>query len=206
MGYGKAHMQHWLPEPEQGTAICLGFDGSDVSDWTCIRAETIDGLQFTPRWGGAGTLWNPAAHGGKVPRAEVDAAIDDLFSRFKVARLYCDPPLWRTEIESWASRHGEDCVVEWPTYRPMQMHAALERFVTDLTAGRITQDGCPDAARHIANAKVSHRKDGRYVLTKPDRDRKIDAAMASVLAHEAAADARATGWTSNPEPSIFFLS
>ena len=66
-------------------------------------------------------------------------------------------------------------------------------------------DGCPDVARHLTNAKVSHRKDGRYVLTKPDRDRKIDAAVTTVLAHEAAADARATGWSTEPTETYFRL-
>jgi phage terminase large subunit-like protein len=74
------------------------------------------------------------------------------------------------------------------------MHAALERFLTDLTGGNVKHDGDPDTARHMGNARVSARKDGRYMLTKPDRDRKIDAAVTAVLAHEAAADERAAGW------------
>lgn len=184
----------WLSEPERGTPICLGFDGSDVSDWTCIRAETVDGFQFTPRWGEGGSLWNPAEHAGRVPRAEVSDCVDELFERFTVERMYCDPPGWRTEIETWARKHGDDHVIEWPTYRPLPMHDALERFVQDLTNGRMGHDGCPDTTRHIENARVSPRKDGRYMLAKPDRDRKIDAAVTSVLAHEAASDARATGW------------
>ena len=196
----------WLPEPPPGTAVCLGFDGSDVQDWTCIRAETRDGFQFTPRFGRGGTLWNPLEHPGqRIPRAEVNAAVHDLFARFDVRRLYCDPPLWRSEIEAWALEWPDDRIIEWPTYRPMPMYDALERFVADLSAGRIRHDGCPDTARHIANARMSSRKDGRYVLTKPDADRKIDAAMASVLAHEAAADARADGWSDLVGPTYFRL-
>ena len=195
----------WLPEPPPGSSVCLGFDGSDVSDWTCIRGETRDGFLFTPRFAGRPTLWNPAEHSGRVPRAEVDAAVDELFDRFEVRRFYCDPPGWRSEIESWALRHGEERVVEWPTYRPLPMHAALERFLTDLTGPRVRHDGCPDTARHMANARVSARKDGRYMLTKPDRDRKIDAAVTSVLAHEAAADERAAGWPELTGPTYFRL-
>ena len=42
---------------------------------------------------------------------------------------------------------------------------------------------------------MAHRRDSRYVLSKPhDLSRKIDAAMASVLAHAAACDAEAAGW------------
>lgn len=197
----------WLPEPPPGTPICLAFDGSDVSDWTCIRAETLDGYQFTPRWGDGGTMWNPEDHpGGRIPRAEVTAAVADLFERFEVSRMYCDPPLWRTEIEEWASEHGDERVIEWPTYRPLPMFDAIERFVADLTAGRIRHDGCPDTARHIANARVAKRKDGRYMLSKPDLNRKIDAAVTSVLAHEAASQARADGWSTEPDgPGVLYL-
>ena len=196
---------HWLPEPPEGTAICVGMDGSDVSDWTCLTAETMDGYSFTPRFRGGPTLWNPSEYGGRVPRLEVSAAVADLFDRFTVARMYCDPPGWRTEIDEWASEHGEEHVLEWATYRPRQMFEALERFLTDMTQGRVSFDGNPDVARHLSNAKVAHRKDGRYVLTKPDRDRKIDAAMTTVLAHEAAADARAAGWSSEPTETYFRL-
>lgn len=197
-------MPAWLPEPPAGSPVCLGMDGSDVSDWTCIRGETREGFLFTPRFGTRGTLWNPAEHGGRIPRAEVAAAVADLFTRFDVQRFYCDPPGWRTEIEEWAGKFGEERVIEWPTYRPLPMHAALERFLSDLQTGRIQHDGCPDTERHITNAKVSHRKDGRYMLTKPDRDRKIDAAVTSVLAHEAASDARADGWQESG-PTYFRL-
>lgn len=196
---------HWLPEPPDGARVCLSFDGSDVQDWTCITAETFDGFAFTPRFGGAPTLWNPAEHGGRVPRAEVAAAVAELFARFEVERMYCDPPLWHTEIDEWASEHGAEKVIEWATYRPKQMHEALERFRTDLVEGRLSFDGCPETTRHLENAKVSRRKDARYVLTKPDRDRKIDAAVATVLAHEAASDARAAGWEKSGGPTIFFL-
>mgnify|MGYP002651872927 CR=1 FL=1 len=107
---------HWLPEPPDGTAICLGFDGSDVSDWTCLTAETVDGLAFTPRFHGKPTLWNPAEHGGRVPRAEVAAAVADLFGRFDVAALenafgVVTAPVWCTKIASklvrtFTDRHG----------------------------------------------------------------------------------------------------
>ncbi|WDF32239.1 hypothetical protein PTW37_10165 [Arthrobacter agilis] len=30
--------------------ICIGFDGSDKDDFTGIRAETIEGWQFTPTY------------------------------------------------------------------------------------------------------------------------------------------------------------
>lgn len=187
----------WLPEPEPGTPVCLGFDGSEVDDWTALRAETIDGMQFTPRYGPdrLPTIWNPAEHfDHRTPRPEVHAAVDEVFARYRVERAYLDPPLWPTEIDEWELRHGSERVIRWATYRPHQMHAALERFVTDLVNDRIRHDGCPITAAHVANARKAARGRDMYLLEKPNRHQKIDAAMASVLAHEAAADARAAGW------------
>ena len=186
----------WRPNPPDGTPICLGFDGSDSDDWTAIRAETLDGYRFTPRYGEqeAPTIWNPAEWNGRIPRSEVHAAVDELFTRWVVARMYCDPPDWRTEIGAWALEHGDEHVIEWATYRTVQMHAALERYRTDLTTGCTTHDGCPITTLHAGNARQLARPGQRYVIGKPSQHQKIDALMADVLAHEAAADAREDGW------------
>lgn len=196
----------WLPEPPEGTPVCLGFDGSDVDDWSALKGETIDGLIFTPRYSvdRKPTIWNPKAlPDGRVPRDEVDDAVREAFERYEVQRFYADPPRWETDVDRWATEHGEGRVVEWPTYRPKQMHEALERFVTDLSSSRITHDGCPLTAQNMASARKVTRAQ-RYILGKPSNHQKIDVAMASVLAHEAAADARAEGW-GDSGPTIFFL-
>lgn len=186
----------WLPNPPDGTPICLGFDGSDVDDWTAIRAETLDGFQFTPRvLGGRPSIWNPAQHNDhRIPRDQVSAAIDELMVRFKVARMYCDPPYWTTEVEAWALKHGAERVIAWETYRTTAMHRALERFVIDLSTQAITHDGCPDTTNHVASAVKKYRGRDQYGLAKASRLQKIDSAVTSVLAHEAACDARAAGW------------
>ena len=176
--------------------VCLGFDGSLNNDWTAIRAETLDGFQFTPTYGPdrRPTIWNPAEWGGEIPRSEVHAAVGELFTTLDVERSYWDPEDWRSDIDAWALEYGEKRVIQWPTNRVVAMHAALERMVTDLVNGELTHDGCPITAVHVANARKLARPGQRYVLGKPNESQKIDAAMASVLAHEAAADARAAGW------------
>lgn len=193
---------NWLPEPPDGTSICLGFDGSESSDWTGIKAETFDGMLFTPRYGPSNlpTYWDPARTGDQIPRSEVRAAVDELFERFDVARMYCDPPDWRSEIGEWATVYGADTVFEWPTYRPKQMHEELERFRTDLATGRLTHDGCPVTGTHVQNAIMRAQTNQRYVLGKPQgaHHQKIDLAMCSVLAHTAASDARIDGWGAAP--------
>lgn len=178
-----------------GTRICLGFDGSDTDDWTGIRAETLDGYQFTPTYhDGRPTIWDPAAHGGRVPRLEVAAAVEELFERYDVVRGYFDPPFWQSEIDGWDAR-WPGRVFRWETYRTTQVHHALERLKTDLTSDgdALTHDACEHTAVHVRNAVESPRQGGRYVLTKPSDHQKIDLAMCSVLAHEAVGDAIASG-------------
>ena len=195
----------WLPEPPPGTPVCLAFDGSETSDFTVIKAETQAGLIFTPRWGSGGTIWDPQEHGGRIPKGDVTEAVADLFGRFKVARFYCDPTYWGTEIEEWAATHGDEVVIKWATYRPVPMHSATERFMADLNSGRVKHDGCPITARHMANARMAARRDGRYMLAKPDVARKIDATVATVLVHEAAADQRAAGWLDTVDSRMIVL-
>lgn len=182
-------------EVQPGTAIVGGFDGSDTDDWTVFRCETQDGYQFTPRFAdGKPMIWDPAQHGGYIPRGEVNAARAYLFARYNVIRLYCDPPYFQSEIDEWAAEHGDTIVVRWATYRTRQMAEALERFRTDALAGRISHDGCLVTSQHVGNTHADRRPQG--VLVRKDRPvspRKIDAVPSSTLAHEAALDATAAG-------------
>src|SRR5690606_26330659 len=177
--------------------IVLGFDGSDSDDWTGIRAETMDGFQFTPTYGPSNlpTIWNPADWGGQVPRLEVDAAVSQLFATYDVKLMYCDPPYWETEVDNWAERYGERRVIRWHTRRIVQMHAAAERLKTDIIKrdSGFTHDGCETTARHMFNARMAARPSERYVLAKPEHRRKIDMAVVSVLTHVACCDAIAAG-------------
>ena len=177
--------------------ICAGFDGSDKDDFTCIRAETVGGWQFTPTYGPdkRPMIWDPAEYGGRIPRLEVHAAMEELFDTHTVERLYYDPPLWKTEGELWQQLYGENIVIPWETYRIKPMHAALERFVMDLQTKALTHDDCKITANHIANARMFARSGQSYIILKPSQTQKIDAAVTSVIAHEAACDARADGWS-----------
>lgn len=174
------------------TPVVAGFDGSDVDDWTCIRLETADGYQWTPTYGpdSRPTIWNPAEWQGQVPRLEVAAAWDEIFRQYRVVRVYADPPGWESEIDQWASQYGEKVVLRWETYRPVQMHAAAERLLTDVqkVESAFTHDGCPFTATHVRNARKLARPSQRYVLGKPTQQQKIDSCVTSIICHEAAGD------------------
>lgn len=189
------------------TRLVLGFDGSDVDDWTAIRAETLDGYQFTPTHGpeDAPTIWNPADYDGQVPRLEVKAAMDQLMRRYDVVRLYADPPYWDTEVDEWAELYGEKRVIRWYTRRVVQMHAAAERLITDVTKkdSNFTHDGCPTTADHVGNARAAARPAERYVLVKASPSQKIDACVTSIITHEAAGDVIAAGEATKKESYVY---
>lgn len=197
----------WIQPPPPETRICLGFDGSETNDWTALRAETADGFQFTPRYGPdkRPTIWNPEEWNGHVPRAEVLVAVEEVFQTYQVQRMYADPQDWRSEIGDWALAFGDEHVVEWPTNSIRRMFAALRTFEVDLAAGRISHDGCPLTLFAMANAKKAAKPGQQYILTKPADHQKIDPAMASVLEHEAARDARAAGWNQTVEHAVLVL-
>lgn len=184
-----------------------GFDGSDNDDFTGIRLELLpDAYQFTPTYGpdNRKTQWNPADHGGIIPRGEVMVAWREIAQRFELIRVYLDPYRWQSEIDTLAAEFGDDVFIPWNTARPNPMYAALDRFKTDLgnADSGFTHDGDAEVRTHMRNARIRpttvDKTTGvkRYIIGKPfgEDHRKIDYAMSSVLAHEAAMDVLASGW------------
>jgi hypothetical protein len=187
--------------------ITLGFDGSQYDDWTALRARWLrpDGslFGFTPRFrDGKPMFWDPSDHGGVVPIGEVNAAVEELFDRFKPLRMYCDPPYWQSEIDNWATR-WPNRVVRWETSRTKQMSAALERLRSDTANATWSHDGCAFTLDHIRNARSLRRPAGMVLVGKPAPERKIDLGVTDTLAHEAAADAMAAGLTRTADRTAY---
>lgn len=200
----------WLPSPPPTTSIAAGFDGSEFDDWTVIKAETREGLIFTPRYGAdrRPTIWNPKDWGGRIPRGEIHAAWSEINDTYDLRRAYCDPGFhdetsYETEIEEWAVEFGEDKFISFPTTSAQRMYPAIRRLESDLAS--LTHDGCPITTAHMRNARKIMARSGRtYTLGKPAHHQKIDAAVTTVLAHEAAADLRADGWAEPVDTRMFF--
>jgi phage terminase large subunit-like protein len=168
-----------------GDRVTLGFDGSRVLDATALVACRLeDGLIQPVR------IWDAPAEGGEIPGGEVEAAVDGAFGRWRVVRMYPDPPLWQSEIDVWARRYG-GAVMRYYTGRSRMM-GALERFRTDVLAGGLRHTGDPTLTAHVLNAQI-HVARGGYFLQKsrPASPDKIDGAVAAVLAYEARADEQA---------------
>jgi phage terminase large subunit-like protein len=177
-----------------GSSIALGFDGSVSHDATAIVACDLDGKLYPIG------LWERPhdATDWRVPRLEVAAAIARAFDTYDVVRMLADPYHWRTEIEQWELDHGEDIVLEYPTNSAARMTPALDRFRVAVSEGTVTNNGDKDLARHIANARLRATRGG-HVLDEAGPRRYFDAAIAAVLAFEAAMTAPPK---SNLEPVV----
>jgi phage terminase large subunit-like protein len=173
---------------EPGDAITLGFDGARTGDATALVACRVSDGLLAPL-----AVWEqppPDSHGRlpewEVPGPAVDAAVADAMETYRVRRAYFDPPLWQSEIDDWAREYGE-VVMRYPTNRRKFMDA-VERFRTDVGAGRVPHTGDHVLTRHVLNARTSEARGG-YWLVKAQTTDKIDAAVAAVLAYEARCDA-----------------
>lgn len=194
--------------PADRAMITLGFDGARWRDSTALVAtEIITGFQWL-----CGLWEKPELKTGEweVPAENVKAVVDEVFERWNVWRMYCDPPYWETTVAEWAGKYGDQRVIEWWTNRPKAMAYAIRSFNNAINAGDLLHDGNHHLTRHIGNAVryILRLRDEEGVpmwwLTKerPDSPHKIDAAMAAVLSWEARGDAIAEG-VGKPKPSVY---
>lgn len=194
--------QQWMPagtwddrradlNVEDGQQIVAAFDGSYNHDSTALIGCTLDGHVFEVG------VWErpPGAVEWSVDRADVDAAVDGMFRRFDVVELACDPARWSLYIDLWIERYGDDRVLEYPQER-RRMVPATAKFYDAVTQGLMTHDGSVVLGRHVVNATVKQIPGGRYMLQKDHPDRKIDAAVAAVMAYD-----RAT-WRRDVAPEV----
>jgi phage terminase large subunit-like protein len=167
--------------PKAGSIVWLGFDGSKSRDSTALVGCTAAGHVFVIK------VWERDQRNPDwtVPRAEVDDAVRDAFKRWDVKLMQCDPPRWEREIDDWADLYGKTRVLAFDTFVYERMAKAVGRFHDAVMDGTLTHDGDPVLARHVANARSYETRWG-LVIKKEHKDspRRIDAAVAAVLAHD----------------------
>ncbi len=103
-----------------------------------------------------------------------------------VVEFACDPFGWHSEIERWRDEYGA-LVVDYPTSARQRMGPAVDRFRTAVLEGDLTHDGDEALARHVGHA-ISKVTPYGHVIGKdhPDSPRKIDGAVAAVIAFDRA--------------------
>lgn len=183
-----------------GDMIALGFDGSVNEDATALVACRLDDgylelLACDEKPPDARNTW-------QVDQEAIDAAVKAAFDRFNVVAFFADPAHWQDYVDAWTAEFADKLEVrasqvhpiEWWTNRPSAMVAALERFREAVAAKRLTHDGSTTFRRHVLNARRRMTRSGITIAKEyPGSPKKIDIAMAAVLAYEARAAAVAAG-------------
>lgn len=170
--------------------IYLIFDGSWTNDSTGIGGATIEPSPhlFTVE------LWEPHLTGEHIETQLVDDALERMHATRNVKGIIADPAQWREHINRWRERGWN--VIEFPNVLPRtvpairEFYAAVTESAEAVRAGhpekrRITHDGDPRMARHIANATT--KEDSRGVrIVKQARGQKIDLAVCAFMGYDAA--------------------
>lgn len=189
-----------------GEAVTLGFDGSrkrgrGVTDATALVACTLSDGHVFPL-----DIWEQPAHvrDWEVPVADVLAAVDQAFDRYRVVGFYADPAKWESHVAGWEAKYGPKLALKSTAPHPIEWWMtggrsvftvrALEKFRSAIIDGEMTHDGSSGLTRHMLAARmVSSRSGVQIGKEHPTSERKIDAAVAATLAWQARLDALAKG-------------
>jgi phage terminase large subunit-like protein len=170
--------------PPPATPVVLGFDGSRSKDSTGIVVATVEPkphvfvLECWERPRDAGDDW-------EVPTSAVRARLLQAVEYFDVKEIAADVALWRETLADLELRGLP--IVGFPQ-TSKRMVPACESFLEGATRGLFTHDGDPRLTRHISNAHKMLTPEGvRIAKAHKKSERKIDLAVAAVMARERAA-------------------
>lgn len=209
----------WLSQPEwaacsdplkvvsEDEPITLGFDGSrhrsrGVTDATALVACRISDGHVWPI-----QVWEQPedARDWWVPVAEVEQVVRETFAEYNVVGFYADPAAdWRSFVAGWEATYGTRLQVKVSRDHPIEFWMgggnavksvrATEQLHSAITHGNMSHDGSSILARHVLNARRRTSRSGVQLgKDLPDSPRKIDAAIAAILAWQARLDAVASG-------------
>ena len=195
----------WLPDgaweqcegevvPTPDDEIVLGFDGSFSGDASAVVGAIIPKSEDDPVKVFMVKTWEKdlAIHDAdwRVDIADVEQTIMDFCQKHpKVREIACDPFRWQRSME--ILEQAGLPIVEWPSTSPRRMVPACAKFYDAVVEKRIIHDGDPVLTRHLDNAVTKIDNLGpRIVKDKKSSPRKIDAAVAAILAVDRATVAR----------------
>lgn len=168
----------------------IGFDGSFSGDSTVLVGATIEAepqVFMIKAW-----EKDPNIHDDtwRVDILEVENTIRDFVrDNPRVKEIVCDPYRWQRSMEILADEGYP--IVEYPSTNARRMVPACAKFFDAVVEKRLKHDGNPLLARHLSNAVVKVDNLGpRIVKENRNSSRRIDAAVAAVIAVDRALSSR----------------
>jgi phage terminase large subunit-like protein len=164
--------------------IVLGFDGSYNGDASVIVGAVVPRVEGDPVKVFMVKAWEKdLEHDGpewRVDIGEVEQTVLDFCQKHNVKEIACDPFRWQRSMEVLEG-YGLP-VVAFPQ-SPQRMIKACAGFFDAVAEKRLVHDGDPLLARHIGNTAVKLTPAGPHIKKEnPNSPRKIDAAVAAILA------------------------
>jgi phage terminase large subunit-like protein len=188
-------------DPEQ--PVIVGFDGSFSGDCTALTYCTIPKDDELPHIGLI-RVWEKQPEDTddwRVSTSEVEDEIIQFCQKYNVKEIACDPFRWQRSMEAMQDLGLP--VVEYNSSSPSRMVPACSKVYQAVTEGQLTHDGNPTLARHLTNAVIKTDRLGpRIVKEHRGSPRKIDAAVAAVIAFDRATVGRVEAEQLSPQ---FFI-
>jgi phage terminase large subunit-like protein len=201
-------IEAWLPygvwdglsQPQRlvsdGERCVTAFDGSWNNDSTAYVGCTTPP---NPHIFVLGAWERPAGPEGEGWRVDIDAVEEDVRAsakRLRIEEIAFDPYRWQRTGQALEDEGLP--MVEFPNSVP-RMVKATKSFYDAVMDGTLTHDGDPRLARHITNAHVKRDAKGpRITKETPNSSRKIDLAVAAVMAYD-----RAIAQPEDREPQVW---
>jgi hypothetical protein len=139
-------------------------------------------------------VWDPAEHGGRVPRDQIRHEVAVTFTNYRVLAFFSDVHPWETEIGMWEEQYGSNLIVKaahghaigWDmrgTRGRLHIREAAMPLRDEIIEARFRHDGNLRVRQHVANA-VRRGTHDMVTFGKPSADspRKVDAIAAGSLA------------------------
>ena len=170
--------------------VVLGFDGSFSGDATALIGCTAEAEPYL--W--VIKVWEKGAEdhdSWRVPIGEVEARIMQACGELNVLEVACDPYRWARSMEALADAGIP--ISEYASSSPARMVPATAKFYDAVTSAAVHHDGDQVLRRHIGNCAVKTDRLGpRIVKEHRQSARRIDAAVAAVIAFDRATSRRET--------------
>jgi phage terminase large subunit-like protein len=163
--------------------IVLGFDGSYNGDASVIVGAVVPKGEEPVKVFMVKAWEKDLEHDGpewRVDIGEVEQTVLDFCQKHNVKEIACDPFRWQRSMEVLEG-YGLP-VVAFPQ-SPQRMIKACAGFFDAVAEKRLIHDGDALLARHIGNTAVKLTPAGPHIKKEnPNSPRKIDAAVAAILA------------------------
>jgi phage terminase large subunit-like protein len=163
--------------------IVLGFDGSYNGDASVIVGAVVPKNDEPVKVFMVKAWEKDLEHDGpewRVDIGEVEQTVLDFCQKHNVKEIACDPFRWQRSMEVLEG-YGLP-VVAFPQ-SPQRMIKACAGFFDAVAEKRLIHDGDPLLARHIGNTAIKLTPAGPHIKKEnPNSPRKIDAAVAAILA------------------------